>query len=146
MITSTPPPTPSTDVTIQSPGTAPLSEQTLQQDNVQQIVKELVLWHLVDGSIKDDEAFNIVTGVQIMDLQDQHLIVNHNQNTEQFAASINKLPVALLVLQDLRAHELSLDQTMTWLPSDVRGGFGVYDQPGAPTTASLQDVLFDMLN
>jgi len=118
----------------------------LNQDNLTQIIREIALRHLVDGSIKNDEAQQIVTGVQIMDLRDNHLIVNHNQDTEQFAASINKLPVAWLVLQDLRAGTLSLNQTMTWLPSDVRAGNGVYDQPGAPTTASLGDVLFDMLN
>src|SRR5437868_5602373 len=74
------------------------------------------------------------------------IIVKYSPDTEQFAASINKLPVALLLLQDLRAGKLHMDQTMTWLPSDVRAGNGVYDQPGAPTTASFQDVLFDMLN
>jgi beta-lactamase class A len=113
---------------------------------VQQIVKEVVLRKLVNGSIKGDESLGVLTGVQIMDLQNDHLILNHNQDTEHFAASINKLPVALLALQDLRSHTLDLSQTMTWLPSDVRGGYGVYDRPGAPTTATLGDVLFDMLN
>jgi beta-lactamase class A len=122
------------------------TEDDLARTDITQAVKETVLQHLIDGSIKDDEAQSIVTGVQIMDMQDGHLITDHNSSTEQFAASINKLPVALLVLQDLRSHKLRLSQTMTWQPSDVRGGFGVYDQPGAPTSASLQDVLEDMLN
>jgi beta-lactamase class A len=127
-------------------GAAPMSEHTLDQDGVQQAVKELVLKHLVDGSIKKDESLDITTGVQIMDLQNDRLIVNHNANTEQFAASINKLPVTLLVLQDLRAGKLTMDQVLTWKESDVRAGNGVYDQPGAPTHARLKDVLFDMLN
>jgi len=145
MITMPPPNQPTTTAT-QSQGVAPLSEQTLSQDSTQQVIKQLILQQLVDGSIKADEAEGVTTGVRIMDLQDEHLIVDHNQNTEQFAASINKLPVAFLLLQDLRAHTLHMNQTMTWLPSDVRGGYGVYDQPGAPTSASFQDVLFDMLN
>jgi beta-lactamase class A len=146
MITPTLPPNTSTSIVAQTQASTPISEQTLNQDSVQQIVKEVVLRHLIDGSIKNDEAQGTTTGVQIMDLQDHHLIVNHNQDTEQFAASINKLPVALLLLQDLRSSKLDMNQTMTWLPSDVRGGYGVYDQPGAPTTASFHDVLFDMLN
>lgn len=147
MINATTPPNLPTNVAAQTQqASAPLSEQTLNQDGIGQIIREIVLRHLVDGSIRDDEAQGILTGVQIMDMQNDRVIVAHNQNTEHFAASVNKVPVALLVLQDLRAHKLNLDQTMTWQPSDVRDGYGVYDQPGAPTTASLRDVLFDMLN
>ena len=47
---------------------------------------------------------------------------------------------------DLRAGTLHFDQTVTWQASDVRGGAGVYDQPGAPMSASIEDLLFDMLN
>jgi beta-lactamase class A len=79
-------------------------------------------------------------------MQTDQSLVTHNTDTEHFAASINKLPVSLLVLQDLRAHKLSLDQVMTWQPSDVRAGNGVFDQPGAPTQALLRDVIFDLLN
>ncbi len=125
---------------------SPDSELSLNNDNLQQAVKEIILRHLVDGSIKQDESLGIITGVQIMDMQSNRLIVDHDSNVEQFAASINKLPVGLLVLSDLRSGKLQLNQTMTWLPSDVRAGNGVYDQPGAPTTASLQDVLFDLFN
>jgi hypothetical protein len=39
-----------------------------------------------------------------------------------------------------------LSDSLTWSASDVRGGFGVYDQPGAPTTATVQQLIFDMLN
>lgn len=141
-----PPPSQPTTTTTQSQIVSPLSEQTLSQASAQQVIKQLVLQRLIDGSIKADEARGTTTGVRIMDMEDGRLIVDHNQNTEQFAASINKLPVALLLLQDLRANTLHMNQTMTWLPSDVRGGNGVYDQPGAPTSASFQDVLFDMLN
>ena len=131
---------------VQTVSASPQTVAPLNNETAQQIVKEATLQKLIDGSIKQDEALSIITGVRIQDMQDGHVIVDHNSSTQQFAASINKLPVALLVLQDLRSHKLSMTQTMTWLPSDVRGGYGVYDQPGAPTSASLQDVLFDMLN
>ena len=100
----------------------------------------------INQIIGQDEAQQIVTGVKIVDLTSSEVLVNHNTDTEQFAASINKLPVALLVLQDLRAGKLSMNQLMTWVPSDRRDGGGIYDVPGAPTQATLSDVLFDMLN
>ncbi len=146
MITTIPPNLQTNSTSQASAQVVANEEQNLQNSNLQQVVKEIILRHLVNRSIRQDEALGTVTGVQIMDLHDSHLIVNHDQDTEQFAASINKLPVSLLVLQDLRSGKLKMNQTLTWLPSDVRGGYGVYDQPGAPTSASLQDVLFDLLN
>ena len=70
----------------------------------------------------------------------------HNLDTEQFAASVNKLPIAQLALNDLRAGKLTLGQQLSWPASDVRAGAGVYDQADAPTQASVQDLLYDMLN
>lgn len=114
--------------------------------NSSDFVKKLILGYLVKRSIRQNEAQHVRTGVQIMDLQSGQPIVSHNIDTQHFAASINKVPVALLVLKDLRASALSLDQMMTWQESDVRAGYGIYDQPGAPLQAPLRDVLFDMLN
>jgi beta-lactamase class A len=79
-------------------------------------------------------------------MQSQQAIVGHNLDTEQFAASVNKIPVAQLVLNDLRSGKLQFDQVLAWQPSDVRGGLGVYDQPGAPLEATVEDLLFDLLN
>lgn len=39
-----------------------------------------------------------------------------------------------------------MNQTMTWVDSDLRAGGGIYDTPSTIRQASLQDVLFDMLN
>jgi beta-lactamase class A len=109
-------------------------------------IKKLILRHLINGAIRQNEAQHVTSGVQITDLKSGQTIVGHNLDTQHFAASINKLPVVLLVLQDLRAGRLSLNQTMTWQASDVRAGNGVFDQPGAPLQASLGDVIFDLLN
>jgi beta-lactamase class A len=114
--------------------------------DVQTIVKEALLRHLVKQVVKKNEQAGAATGVTITDLKTQQTIFGHNQDTEHFAASINKIPVALLVLEDIRAGTLNLDQMMTWQESDRRAGFGVYDQPGSPLQAPLRDVLFDMLN
>lgn len=119
---------------------------TFRQDNVRQAVKEIILRHIIQAIIKKNDKAGVTTGLTIMDLQDQHIILGHNQNTEHFAASINKIPVALLLLEDVRAGLLDLDQVMTWQESDRRAGFGVYDQPGSPLQAPLRDVLYDMLN
>jgi beta-lactamase class A len=123
-----------------------MEESSLSNDALAPLLKGIVLRWKVDQTIKDDEAQQIVTGVKIVDLQFNKNIVNHEADTEQFAASINKLPVALLVLQDLRSGKLSMDQTLTWVPSDRRAGGGVYDSDSSPLQAKLSDVLYDMLN
>lgn len=109
-------------------------------------VKKVILKHLIQKSIAENTVEQIVTGVEIVDMKSQARIVSHNSDTEHFAASINKLPVTLLVLHDIRAKKIDLNQTVTWMPSDVRAGAGVYDQPGAPLQAPVKDVIYDLLN
>lgn len=122
-------------------------ESTLQNDGLSKLLRGIVLRWKVNQSIKDDEAQQILTSVKIVDLQhSESVIVNHNANTEHFAASINKLPVALLILEDLRSGKLSMGQTLTWVDSDLRAGGGIYDIPSEVREATVQDILFDMLN
>jgi beta-lactamase class A len=110
------------------------------------VVKEVLLRHVIESSVRRNERVGVVTGVSIMDLSTDRTLVSHNNDTEQFAASINKLPVSLLLLEDLRSGKLSLDTTLNWTADDRRGGFGVYDQPDSPLSATLGEVLHDMLN
>lgn len=142
-------------ITPQAPIQPPLNTNVIQdvqaaeqlrRGDIRQIVKEIFLRHLIDGSIKQNERQDVRTGVTIRDLKDDRTIVGHNQDDVHFAASVNKIPVALLVLEDLRSGALDLDQTMAWQASDQRGGFGDFDQPGAPLQAPLSDVIYDMLN
>ncbi len=123
-----------------------MDESSLSRSDISDYFKSLVLRYRIEQVINQNDAQSIVTGVDILDLQSNRALVRHNEEVEQFAASINKLPVTLLVLQDLRAGKLDFNQVMTWLPSDVRAGAGVYDQPGAPLQAPLKDVIFDLLN
>lgn len=118
----------------------------MQRGDVSSIVKEVFLRHLVSGAIKENEAQNVLTGVSIMDFKSGRMLMNHNQDTEHFAASINKLPVVLLVLEDLRSGELDMQQTMTWTAADRRAGFGTFDQADSPLQAPLEDVIYDLLN
>lgn len=123
------------------------NESSLHSEQLSWLLRGLVFRWKINQSITQNENQQILTGVKVMDMQAHpQTLVNHNANTEHFAASINKLPVALLVLQDLRAGKLNLDQTMTWVASDRRDGGGVYDVPGSTTSATLREVLFDMLN
>jgi len=123
-----------------------MDESALYRRDISDYFRGQVLRYRIEQAIKSNDAEQIVTGVDIIDLKTDRTLVTHNQDTEHFAASINKLPVSLLVLKDLRAGTLDLDQVMTWQPSDVRAGSGVYDQPGAPLQATLREVIFDLLN
>jgi beta-lactamase class A len=127
--------------TVDEPQTAILNDQ-----NSGQQAKAIALRLYLQRSIAQNEKSGILTGIAVSDLQSQTFLTNHNGDTEQFAASVNKLPIAALVLRDLRDGKLTLDQTLTWTATDVRGGAGVYDQPGAPTQATVESLLFDMLN
>jgi len=106
----------------------------------------LKLRQYIQQVIATNESRQVTTDVSIIDLQTQRSIVGHNIDQEQFAASINKIPIAQLVLNDLRSGRLQLNQQISWTSDEVREGSGVYDQPGAPMQASVQDLLFDMLN
>jgi beta-lactamase class A len=123
-----------------------LGNSPLDRNDYSQVVKEIYLRHLVDGSIKQNESQHITTGVEIYDMQSKRTIVSHNADKEQFAASINKLPVSLLLLEDLRANKVAMDQMITWTADDRRGGFGDFDTPDSPLKAPLRDLVYDMLN
>jgi beta-lactamase class A len=146
MIINTPPPYISTQAPTAQAIVQSIDESVLSRSDAGDYLKGLVLRYRIEQAIKQNDTQQVITGVDITDLQTNQVLASHNTDTEHFAASINKLPVSLLVLQDLRAGSLSMNQTMTWLPSDVRAGNGIYDQPGAPLQAPLRDVIFDLLN
>ncbi len=144
MITNPPSIPVTSEVISQQAFKADLSQLT--QLNTTDAFKAPLLRTYVEKIIAKNERQKVTTDVSIIDFQTQQAIVSHNLDTEQFAASVNKVPIAQLVLTDVRAGKLSFDQVVTWQPSDVRAGAGVYDQPGAPTSATVREVLFDMLN
>ena len=100
----------------------------------------------INQTIKDNKARGITTSVSLTDIKDNRTILQHNQTGVHFAASVNKIPIAWLILQDLRADKYQLSDTIAWAQDDIRGGYGTYDQPGAPTTATVGDVVYDLLN
>lgn len=152
MILPITPPNQFVDTTLFSFTTA-AQQQTLRSDlsglssgNIADAAKAPVLDHYINQIIQTNESDNVVTDVSINDLQSGKMLVGHNLDMEQFAASTNKLPVTALLLADLRSGKVHMDTMLTWDASDVRDGEGVYDQPGAPLQGTVQDVLFDMLN
>jgi len=117
-----------------------------ERNDISDGYKSGALVYRLNQVIKENEAQGVTTGVSLVDLRTNRTLLNHNENSVQFAASVNKVPIAWLVLQDLRAGKFKMTDTVSWTVSDVRGGYGVYDQAGAPTTATVQDVIYDMLN
>ncbi|MET0779620.1 MAG: serine hydrolase [Candidatus Saccharimonadales bacterium] len=143
----TPPPIPSLySTTNQADKINPLDDNLWNRSDASDNVRLLALKYRIEKVVTENQSQNVRTDVTVFDLQNNDYLYKYNQNDPHFAASINKLPVSLLLLENLRNHSANLDQQMTWLPSDVRAGDGVYDQPGAPTTAKLRDVVYDMLN
>ncbi|HEX4662571.1 MAG TPA: serine hydrolase [Candidatus Saccharimonadales bacterium] len=125
----------------------PMSESSLQDPGKSDMIKKIILRFLTESSVVRNQWQGVqTTGVEVRDLQDNSEIVSNEVNTPQFAASVNKLPVTLMLLEDLRNNKITLDTQLTWQASDRRDGAGVYDQPGSVMQASVKDVLFDMLN
>jgi beta-lactamase class A len=120
--------------------------RTFDRDDVKDAIKTFVLRHFVKKEVKENEQQQILTDVTLYDLDRDQKLYGHNEDTEHFAASINKLPVTLLLIEDAKAGKVTLDTTLTWAEGDKRAGNGTYDQPGAPTSATVRQVLFDMLN
>jgi hypothetical protein len=109
-------------------------------------IRTAALQYRIDQVIKQNESQGVQTGVEIQDLQTGQMLVSHDPAMSQFAASINKLPVAMLLEQDLRSGNIHMSDKLSWKAADVLPGNGVYDQTGAPTTATVQQLIFDMLN
>lgn len=120
--------------------------QLLERDDVKNIIKTAIMRVFLKKEVHENEKQQIVTDVTLLDLDTEQKMYGHNEDTVHFAASINKLPVTLLLIENLKAGGVTLDTTVSWEASDVRAGNGQYDQPGAPTTATVRQVLFDMLN
>lgn len=137
---------PTTDNQVGQHSRLKIDESQLTSDHLGDHFKSLVLRYRIEQAIRKNNAYQIVSGVEVIDLQAGSTLVSHEQDGVHFAASINKIPIAWLVLQDLRNGDLNMDMVLEWQPGDVRGGFGKFDQPGAPLRATVGELLFDMLN
>jgi beta-lactamase class A len=126
---------------------SPTDLSTLSSDNVSDMLKRAALRYQLDQIVNNNENQRfIITSATVQDLLTGQMLYNHNQDTAQFAASLNKIPIAWFLLQDLRAGKVHMTDSITWTSSEVSGGYGFYDQPGAPTTATVQELVQDMLN
>lgn len=117
-----------------------------ERGDVRQVVKEAFLRKLVGQELKQNEQQGITSSITITDAKNGRVIYGNNQETPHFAASVNKVPVALLALEDLRSEKLDLNQMVMWQAEDRREGLGIFDQADSPLQAPLRDVLYDMLN
>lgn len=99
----------------------------------------------LDEIIKANQGAGIHTSVSLIDVSADRWLVTHNDYDSQFAASINKLPIALLLEHSMRAGEFGVNDSVSWSSGDVIGGYGNYDKPGAPTSATVGELITDML-
>jgi beta-lactamase class A len=125
---------------------APSDISVFSSDSASDMIKTAALRYQLDQIVNSDESQFIITSAKVNDLQTGQTLYSHGTDTSQFAASLNKIPIAMLLLQDLRTGKMHLSDTISWSAGGVRGGFGFYDQPGAPTTATIQQLIQDMLN
>lgn len=134
---STPEPATSQVEQSNSPIVKPDMRSTVENARLRQHLQQI---------IAQNETHDITSSVSVTSIGDARSLFRYNTSQPQFAASVNKMPIALLLLEDLRKGSISLDTTLTWTADDVRGGFGAYDQPGAAMSATVRQVMYDMLN
>lgn len=108
--------------------------------------KRLVLKLQLANQVYKNEKDKIDTSVIAYDITDNKPVFSYNVNYEHYAASVSKLFVTSILLEDLRAGKTTLDTVVNWDPSDRRAGAGVYDADTSPLSGTVRDVLFDMLN
>lgn len=134
---------------------APLTVHNLEGNNLQAEaqfqeaswdVKRLILKLQLTKQVIENESKGIDTSVIVYDETDKKSVYAYNTTYKHWAASISKLFVTSLLLEDLRAGKTTLDTIVTWEPSDRRAGAGEFDSATSPTSATVRSVLFDMLN
>ncbi len=108
--------------------------------------KRLILKNQLAKQVRENEKLGIDTSVIAYDLTDQKPVYSYNVDYVHYAASISKLFITSVLLDELRSGNASLDAVVNWSASDRRDGAGVYDSDGSPLSATVREVLFDMLN
>lgn len=108
--------------------------------------KRLILKLQLTRQVLENKQRGIDSSVIIYDETDKKQIYSYNTKYVHWAASLSKLFIASLLLEDVKAGKTSLDTVVTWDATDRRAGAGIYDPDGSSTSATIRDVLFDMLN
>ena len=124
----------------------PAEVEELSHANAGMAFKQVMLRGHIERIIAKNEKYDVQTGIMITDMQSSKTIVGHDLDTEQFAASINKIPVAALVLRDVRSGKLGFNTVLSWQPTDMRAGAGTFDQEGAPLKGTVRELLYDLLS
>jgi beta-lactamase class A len=109
-------------------------------------VKRLLLKQQLVKQVRENERRSIDTSVMVYDITDQKWVYKYNTDYVHYAASVSKMFVTAVLLDELRAGSTTLDTVVSWDASDRRAGAGVYDSDTSPLSATVREVLFDMLN
>ncbi len=108
--------------------------------------KRLILKLQLTKQLIENQRKGIDTSLIVYDETDKKQIYSHNTDYKHWAASLSKLFVTQLLLEDLRAGKTTLDTVVSWDASDRRAGAGEFDSDTSATSATVRSVLFDMLN
>ena len=119
----------------------------LLRNDLSDVIKTRVLQFQIAKSVLHNEQEGITTSLLMRNLNDQSTFVNYQENTKHFAASINKMAVTHILLQDLDSGARSMNEVIPLPPPDQRlAGAGKYDTGNSDQTATLRELLFDLLN
>lgn len=134
------------DVTMVNAENTNINNSHEQHQEATWAVKRLLLKAKLIKQTRENEKLGIDTSVMVYDITDNKWVYRHNIDYVHFAASISKMFVTAVLLEELRSGSTTLDTVLNWDVSDRRAGAGMYDADTSPLSATVEEVLFDMLN
>lgn len=129
---------------VLTPPSAIVQESTLLRGDIPLWLRQQSLRMELDKGIGKNEQRDITTSVYFVDNTHNQVLYRYQIDKEYYAASVNKLPITLLLLEDLRSGKLSLSDKIK-LPSKRLEGGGRYDEGNRTREITIGQALEDML-
>lgn len=121
-----------------------VQESTLLRGDINAWLRQQSLRLTLDKEIGKNEQDDITTSVYFVDNTHNQELYRYQIDKEYYAASVNKLPITLLLLEDLRNGKISLKDRIE-LPKERLEGGGRYDEGNSTREITVGQAFEDML-
>lgn len=129
---------------VMTPTSVIVQESTLMRGDIHAWMRQQSLRLSLDKVIGSNEQKDITTSVYFVDNTHNQTLYRYQIDKEYYAASVNKLPITLLLLEDLRSGKISLSDKVK-LPAERLEGGGRYDEDDTTREITIGQALEDML-
>lgn len=127
-----------------TPTSVIIQKSTLLRGDIRSWMQQQSLRLALDEVIAKNEQKDITTSVYFVDNTHNQVLYRYQIDKEYYAASVNKLPITLLLLEDLRSGKISLNDKVK-LPKERLEGGGRYDGDNRTREITVGQALEDLL-